>query len=402
MARTSKKTSWVLTDTSKHIWVESLNLSAADLGIRGFPSAGIRKYTLRGGLCDGVDVIEVNNGVMSITILPTRGMGILHGSYKGNRLGWSSPIQDPVHPKFVHLADRGGLGWLEGYNEVIVRCGLESNGAPGTDMVPNNNGVLSPIALGLHGRIANIPAHYVEVRVKPGAQPELCVTGIVDEAMLFCPQMRLSATLATRVGSNAMTITDEVTNMKATSGELELLYHCNFGEPFLGKGSQLLLAASETAPRDARAVEGIDTWQVYEGPTPGFVEQCYWHVPLADGKGNTVAMLENAARNKGVAIRFNVKQLPCFTSWKNTAAESEGYVTGLEPATNYPNVKTFERENGRVVKLPPGGKYIAEFTTEVYDTTAGVRKVEQEIEAIRKGRPHKVHRRPKAGLSQGA
>lgn len=402
MARTSKKNSWVLTDTSKRIWVESLELTASDLGIRGFPAAGIRKYTLRGGLSDGVDVVEVNNGVMSFAVLPTRGMGIWQGSCRGIRLGWNSPVKDPVHPKFVRLADRGGLGWLEGYNEVIVRCGLESNGAPGTDVVPNNMGQPAPITLSLHGRIANIPAHYVEVRVIPGAHPELCVTGIVDESMLFCPQLRLTAGVTTRIGSNVMTISDEVTNMKATVGEMQLLYHCNFGEPFLGRGSRLLVPASETAPRDARAAEDIDTWQEYKGPTPGFVEQCYWHVPLADRKGNTVAMLENAARNKGVAIRFNVKQLPCFTQWKNTAAESEGYVTGLEPATNYPNAKTFERQNGRVVKLPPGGKYRSEFTTEVHDTAAGVRKVEKEIEMLQKLRPRTLHSRPKTGFSAGA
>lgn len=402
MAKSSKKSLWVLTDTSKRIWIDSLNLKAADLGIRGAPGVSIKKYTLRGGLADGVDVIEVNNGAMSFTILPTRGMGIFDGSYKGNRLGWNSPVKDPVHPKFVHLADRGGLGWLEGFNEVIVRCGLESNGAPGTDIVPNNNGNPSPIALGLHGRIANVPAHYVEVRVIPGAQPELCVTGIVDETMLFCPQLRLTTSITTRIGSNAVTVRDEITNMKAAVSEMQLLYHCNFGEPFLGKGSRLLVPASDTMPRDARAVEDIDTWQEYKGPTAGYVEQCYWHVPLADAKGNTVTMLENAARNKGVAIRFNVKQLPCFTQWKNTASESEGYVTGLEPGTNYPNDKTFERENGRVVKLPPFGKYVSEFVTEVYDTAAGVRKVEQEIENLQKAKPHTVHSRPKAGFSRGA
>ncbi|MEI6970031.1 MAG: aldose 1-epimerase family protein [bacterium] len=400
MAGKAKKTSWVLTDTSKGVWVESLALSASDLGIKGFPSAGIRKYTLRGGFSDGVDVIEVNNGTMSITILPTRGMGILDCAYKGNRLGWSSPVKGPVNPKFVNLADRGGLGWLQGFNEVIVRCGLESNGAPGTDMVPNNKGQPSPVTLGLHGRIANIPAHYVEVSVKPGAHPELCVTGIVDEAMLFCPQLRLKATLTTGVGSNAMTITDEVTNTKDTVGELELLYHCNFGEPFLGRGSRLLIPASETAPRDSRASEDIDTWHEYLPPTPGYAEQCYWHVPLADGKGNTVAMLENSAGNKGVAIRFNVKQLPCFTQWKCTGGRSEGYVTGLEPATNYPNSKQFEREQGRVIKLQPGATYTAQVVTEVYDTAAGVRGVEQEIKRLQ-ARPRKVHRQPQLGLSPG-
>jgi hypothetical protein len=37
---------------------------------------------------------------------------------------------------------------------------------------------------------------------------------------------------------------------------------------------------------------------------------------------------------RGVALRFNRQDLPCFTVWKNTGALEDGYVTGLEPATN--------------------------------------------------------------------
>ena len=40
--------------------------------------------------------------------------------------------------------------------------------------------------------------------------------------------------------------------------------------------------------------------------------------------------------------------------WKNTAAEQDGYVVGLEPATNLPNQRTFETNQGRVVTLAPG------------------------------------------------
>ena len=47
-----------------------------------------------------------------------------------------------------------------------------------------------------------------------------------------------------------------------------------------------------------------------------------------------------------MSIKFNKRQLPCFTLWKNRQAAVDGYVTGLEPATNYPNPKPFEKEKG--------------------------------------------------------
>ena len=39
----------------------------------------------------------------------------------------------PVHPKFVDLSVRGGLGWLTGFDEWLCRCGLAWNGPPGDD-----------------------------------------------------------------------------------------------------------------------------------------------------------------------------------------------------------------------------------------------------------------------------
>jgi hypothetical protein len=64
---------WVLTDVATRTWVESIEIGPGDLGL---PDEGwsIRKTTLRGGPGDGVDFIEVDNGALSFSVLPTRGM----------------------------------------------------------------------------------------------------------------------------------------------------------------------------------------------------------------------------------------------------------------------------------------------------------------------------------------
>jgi hypothetical protein len=43
-----------------------------------------------------------------------------------------------------------------------------------------------------------------------------------------------------------------------------------------------------------------------------------------------------------------------LTLWKNLAAKEDGYVTGIEPGTNFPNNRRVERKFGRVPKLAPG------------------------------------------------
>ena len=53
-------------------------------------------------------------------------------------------------------------------------------------------------------------------------------------------------------------------------------------------------------------------------------------------------------------MTFALEQLPCFTLWKNTGALADGYVTGLEPGTGYPNPRQVERAAGRVPQLAPG------------------------------------------------
>jgi len=391
--------SWTLTDVESGRWQESFEVTSRELGLQQGPPWAIRKRTLRGGLADGVEVVEVDNGALSFTVLPTRGMGLWRGAYRGLFLGWKAPVRGPVHPRFVNLADRGGLGWLQGFDELIVRCGLDSNGAPCTDTVVDNNGNPAQVALPLHGRIANLPACRLEVEVLPAEEPELAVTGVVEESALFGPSLRLTTRISTVPGSNSLAIEDQVTNLRAVPGEMELVYHCNFGPPFLEAGSRLVAPARSVAPRDARAAEGIAGYDRYLAPTPGYVEQVYYYELAAGADGRTLAVLANAAGDRAVVVRFRRDELPCFTQWKNTAAALDGYVTGLEPGTNYPNPKPFERGQFRVLRLPPGGSYRTGLVVEVLDSAPAVAAAEREIAALTGGAAPSVHRTPQPGLS---
>ena len=70
------KHSWTLTDLASRTWIEEFSVAVTGTG----PAAGrIDKYTLRGGVSDGVDVVEVHNGRLSLALLPTRGLGLWKG-----------------------------------------------------------------------------------------------------------------------------------------------------------------------------------------------------------------------------------------------------------------------------------------------------------------------------------
>ena len=346
--------------------------------IEGPGGGSVALRTLRGGRRDGVDLVDLDNGALAVAIVPTRGMGIWKGRYQGDPIGWRSPIEDgPVHPKFVDLGADGGIGWLGGFDELMVRCGLESHGAPYAIEGPR------PTVVTLHGRIANIPAHFVAVHVDDAPPHAITLEGRVDEARLFGPRTRLTTRTTTVPGSNRLVVRDEFRNLKDTPADFQLLYHWNFGPPYLEEGSRFVAPIQLLVPRDARAAEGIGHVGVYGPPEPGFAEQAYYLELLGDGpEGRTLVMLRNRAGDKAVVLRFRKAELPAFTLWKCTGGLADGYVTGLEPATNYPNPKPFERARGRVSSLAPGGSRVAETILEVLDSREAVERVEAEIQAL--------------------
>ena len=149
----------VLTSVAQNLRVDHWRVS----GLASDQPWSVEKRTLHGGRQEGVDIIEVDNGRLKFTVVPTRGMSI--GSLEaadaggGGRqsFGWASPVREYPHPAHVDLQDFGGLGWLTGFNEWCVRCGVAFAGHPAEEA----GGHL----LTLHGRIGNIPASEVEVVV---------------------------------------------------------------------------------------------------------------------------------------------------------------------------------------------------------------------------------------------
>jgi hypothetical protein len=254
----------------------------------------------------------------------------------------------------------------------------------------------------LHGRIANQPAYYVEVRVGLDPPYELSVTGQVEEGGLFHPHLVLTTTYTTIPGSNRLVIHDHVENRGGESAEMQLLYHCNIGPPLLEAGSRVAMPIREVSPINARAAEGMGTLETYAGPTTGFGEQVYCYDLLGDAAGRTLAMLYNRSADRAIALRFNRQELPCFTVWKQTGALEDGYVTGVEPATNYPNFKTFERHQGRVPILPAGGHWETTWSIEIHDSAASVGGMLAEIVRLQVQARAIIHRSPHPRFSAAA
>ncbi len=365
----------VLTDATQNVSVKEWKLTSDDAGIDSRTGKwSITKRTLSGGRQEGVEVIDVDNGLLKFTVVPTRGFNVWNASVGDLRLGWDSPVKEIVHPQFVNLTERGGLGWLNGFGEWISRCGLESMGAPCKD---------GNLILTLHGRINYIPASYVEVRFEANPVPRIVLRGTIDETLMFGPQLRLTTEISTEIGKSSLTFDDTVTNLADAPQEMESLYHTNFGPPLLGAGAQFVAPVRKVAPRDPRAAEGdMAGWNSYTGPhQPGYTEQVYLMELYADETGLTEVLLKSADGTKGALLSFNIHELPFTTLWKNEAPSKTGYVTGVEPGTSFPYPKPIERAAGRIPKLSGGESYRSKVT---FRALVSVDEVESAVASIGK------------------
>ena len=338
-------------------------LESAEHGIK------ISTRRLQGGVSDGIDLVTIDAGELTVEVLPTRGMGLKKVSGGGLDLKWDSPMTCPVHPAFVDQQARQGIGWLEGFNELLCRCGLSWNGAPG----PDEDGNL----LTLHGRIANLPA----IRVAAGIseQGHAWLEGTVHERSLFGPCLKLVSRLEIDPARLSLRIIDRVVNEGGGPADFELLYHINFGQPLLSAGAECVAPAKRVIPRDAAAAPAAQEWARYAGAVPGFAEEVFFLELAGDSENRTEVLLKSVDGRNAAGVAFSLVELPCFTLWKNTQAVADGYCTGLEPGTDYPNHRSFERSQQRLKVLGPGDTWSGEIRLNLYCGTNQVDAAERRI-----------------------
>lgn len=368
---------YVLTDTASQTEIGTWSITNRDLGLKSAPAFSVTKTTLHGGRQEGSTLIRIQTPNLELSVIPTRGMGLYEAKSGHVRLGWQSPVNEIVHPSFINLEQRKGLGWLDGFNEVLVRCGYEWTGHPGEE-----NGRL----MSLHGRVQNIPASKVWVDIEETAPYRITVKGLVKEKTFKFSDLEVVAGVSVIPGESRFSVNDELTNQSDYDREYQIIYHSNFGSPILEAGSRFYTAAQEISPFNDYAKKGLDDWQTYLGPTPGYDEMVFNIVPMSDADGNSFATLTNQQGNEGVEVGYNTKQLPVLTLWKNTDSVKQGYVTGIEPGTSYAYPRQIERAQGRIAKIAAGQTKSFNLTYAVLKTAEEVKTSLNRIQRIQAGK----------------
>lgn len=296
--------------------------------------AYVRPICYAEGLAKDMNAFLVKNGSLSFTVLADKCLDIAELSFHGVNIGFlAKPGLIGRSPVDTHglEAQRSIMGGL------LFTAGLENIGAPCIE-----DGKEYP----MHGRLRSTPAEHLCADTKwKNGQYFLYVSGEMREAELFGENMTFRRKVETVYGESQITITDVITNEGFRPEPALLLYHFNFGYPFLDEETRIDLPSHETIPRDANAAIGINNWNTMSAPVDNAPEQVFLHKLTADALGFTEALIYNPALGLSIRLRYSKNHLPYFTQWKSIA--SGDYVVGLEPSNTCIHGRLYQKEHER-------------------------------------------------------
>lgn len=324
--------------------------------------AGIRRSTLSEGKATGTSLAEVTTGSgLVFDVLPGRGMDVSALLFKGFPLHFSSQT-GVVHPRYFDPGDRGMLrGFFGGF---LTTCGLRNAGFAGWD---------DGEEFGLHGRISNTEAEDVSVAKEwSDGVYSLELRGILREAAFRGEDFVLSRRYATSLGSNGFTINDRIVNRSRRSEPLLLLYHFNFGYPFIGRGASCTIPAREAwRVVDARTElrPFSDCFSKVEFSTALEVDDGLVLVHRADAVEGTTATVEisnaHCWNDRGLRLRlsYSTEELPRLSTFH---VQQKGcYVFCVEPGTVTVQGREAARKRGELLVLEPDEEYPVTIQVEV-------------------------------------
>ena len=310
--------------------------------------ADMRLMSFEEGKARGMRSIECKNGAgMEFTILPDRCMDIAWAQFQGIPFSYISKSEVCAPQYFVENGDKGFLDNF--YAGLLTTSGLSNTGAANQDQGKE---------YGLHGTISNLPASQVKIsKAWRGEDYVLKAQGQVRQSRFYGEDFLMTRTIEMKLGDNRILIADEFENCGFEEQPFMILYHMNFGYPFLSGNSRLVMNKSQIRPRTAEAQKGLKDYDVLMEPVHGYREQCFYHDFETALDGMVYVGLYNptlGSKGMTVYLKYAKEELPCFCQWKQLGEQE--YVMGLIPSNGYAEGRCAAREHGELTFLKPGEK----------------------------------------------
>lgn len=320
--------------------------------------AGITEKTFCKGKAKGIASYEVKTGSgLEYTLLPDKCLDIYELRYRGCNISFLAKNGLVASPYGYPQENEFDVYWTAG---MLYTCGLMNIG---TDC-REKSGRYHP----LHGRIGMTPAEQSMARSYwEGDNYRLEASALMRESMMGQENLSLNRTITSSFGSKELVIEDTVMNNEAVATRYMLLYHFNFGFPFISENTELIFPLEKSAiePRTESAKTGLSTWGKIGRPVDESPEEVFFHHPESGADGLVTIKLENSEIGIGVALSYDGGTLPVLTQWKSM--RSGEYVIGIEPGTATLQGRVLEEENGNLCRLEPFSSLTRRLKLSFYD-----------------------------------
>ena len=315
----------------------------------------VKTYRFTGGRREGVLAADISTGAgLEFTVTADRCMDLYSLKYKGKSLNYVTP-SGLTAPTYY---EPQGTQWLRSFAAgFLTTCGLTSTG---------NYCIDDGETLGIHGRIANLPAErfLVDQSIINGI-PTVKLKGTMNESVLFGNCLTLTREITCCYGENKIRFTDTIENIGYRTSPHMILYHFNIGYPLLSEHSVLEIPSKQITPRDDYAAGIVSKWDKVEPPQDNARESCFYHDLICDEDGMSTVGVLNHKENMGIHIHFDHQALPYFIQWRMLG--NGEYITGLEPANSPIDGRDKARSDSLLPFLKSGEKRIYHFEVDVFD-----------------------------------
>jgi hypothetical protein len=320
--------------------------------------ASIDEVELKDGRARNIRVYRVRSGNgLAFDLLPGKCMDISSLSYKGvnisllTRNGLSSPENMfPANGEFERYFS-GGMLWT---------CGLKNCGPNYWDDHQQFHHY--------HGRLATLPSEqswkksYFE-----GDEYYLTAGAVLRDTTIEGHNLEFTRELRTSLSTPEIAITDSIENLDCNETDYLLLYHFNFGFPFVDENLKLLFpqTAKLVGTGNTHSNEKKDEWAKISPPDDNVSEYLFFHAIEPETDGTATIRLENPKIGIGSYLRYETEYLPYIVQWK--CNRSYEYALGIEPSNNLIGGMQAEREAGHSKVIRPGEKHNIKVVLGFYD-----------------------------------
>lgn len=281
---------------------------------------------------------------LEVHIETARGMDISRASFQGVDIGWLRPSAlGPVTTGYDDQIQESSM-----FFGLLSTCGLENAGPSCQD---------GELFFCRHGSINWNSAEKLSCYREGDA---LIIKGTVP-SLRFVSPLLLHREIGIDPSRNAITLRDRVENRGSEKEQLCLMYHYNFGAPFLSPGCRVSVPRSHVRPKNEAAERAMDKMYELSFPDENAQPVVYYH----EYEDKVAQIQKSSIENPQLGIRVELgcatKGLPMLDLWKDMRPGR--CVLSLEPCNMFPYGRTRQREQGIARYVPPGDT--EEFETEI-------------------------------------